>query len=136
MFGPSKDVLINQLVESWNEISHATTSCVRFFRSGSGWQWVVAMEILTYKDEVEIHVVLCSSQHAGDKLIEIAVDRPNQLGFSSAHRIFGPFMQLLDENLGVKSEARWKQDIDEYGRLRSRNFESTLKDSSDWRPTE
>src|SRR5690606_35272640 len=87
-----------------------------------GWDWVLVLEVLTHKGEVEIHIVLCESASQAEEFLRFAVEHPDELSIDSVHRTVGPFGQVTNENLGLQSHARWVESLNNHGRLMSRHW--------------
>jgi hypothetical protein len=122
MFGPSKDAVIDKLVESWNALARATSQPLTFRRPKKGWDWVLALEVLTHKDDVEIHIILCESESQAKDFLGFAAQHPGEIGIDSVHRTIGPFGQSSVENLGLKTHASWLESLNNHGVLRSKHW--------------
>ena len=121
MFGPSKDELIDNLVDCWNALARARDEPLRFIRVKKGWAWVVVLELLTFKEEVEIQVILCESAGQGKEIINGAFERPGEIGAYSLHRTVGPYGQMTAGNEGLQPHASWIELLNKHGHLRTRH---------------
>ena len=120
MFGPSKDELIDNLIDSWNALAQARNESLRFIRIKRGWDWLVVLEVLTFKDEVEIQIILCESAGQAKEIIKGAVERPSEIGAYSVHRTVGPYGQMTAANAGLQPHASWIDSLNKHGQLRTR----------------
>lgn len=119
MFGPSKDELIDNLIDSWNALARARNEPLRFMRIKKGWDWLVVLEVLDFKSEVEIQIILCESAGQGKEIIKNAIERPSEIGVYSVHRTIGPYGQTAG-NPGLQPHASWIDSLNEHGQLRMR----------------
>lgn len=129
MFGPSKDALIDKLVDCWNALAVATSQPLSYRRIRKGWDWVLVLEALMQKDEVEIRILLCESESQAKDLLKFAIEHPSELGIDSVHRTVGPFGQSSVENLGLQSHANWMELLNNHGQLRSRHWPPPARSS-------